>query len=532
MNDRSVGTSTSRRRFIGAAGSAVVGAGVASGLPGGDGGGSADAGTGAGTDGSADESTGGVQDTDTPTATPTPPDPVWPLFQFDIANTGHQPDGRGPTDAVGAEWAHVDGGSYSTTPVVTEAEVFAADDDGVVRALDVDSGATRWAVDVPLSNSRMTIQNRVLYVPNGETGAELQALDAATGRRLWSTSLDGGGNGAVATGDSVYVATSGGVAKVSTLSESVSWEFGDITLVDSTIAVAGSSVYAAGTRDGKVVQLDVSSGSTGWTNFVGGSAVDAPTVAGSRVFVPFGEHLVALRTDSGRELWRYEQPVGSSVVVAGDTVYGTTTRGEAFAVDAENGAPLWRTEVVAGSTPPVFVGNRLYVAGTGGTLAAVNPRDGSTAWSTSIGADVSANPAVYAGELYLGDEAGRLAALAPGAGGGYDTPTPSPTATPTPTATPSPTSTATPTRTVTPPPDDDGGGSDGGGSDGGGGGSDGGGDDDDDGGILLSPTATEPSGGGIGIPVVGAVVAAVVAALGGGLLWWRRNQQDEYDPLG
>lgn len=506
MNDRAGDEATTRRRLLGAAGGVVAGSAVVSGLSGG---------TTGGASGAASQET----ETESPTPTPTPPDAVWPLFQLNAFNSGYDPGGRGPSREAGASWAHVDGGSYTTTPVVTEGEVFAADEDaGVVRALDVDSGATLWETDVETSDGRMTIADRVLYVPSSDSSAELQALDPDDGSRLWSVGLEGTGKAAVVQGGSVYVATSAGVSKVSTLSNSVSWEYNGVSLRDTSIAVTGDGVFAADTQNGKVVNLSVSGGSESWTNIVGEGAVGAPTMTGSRVLVPFAEHLVALRTDSGREVWRYEQPVGSSVAVADGTVYGTGPGGDVFAVDPENGAELWRTSPLSGSNPPVVVGNLMFVAGTGGTVAALEPRDGSVVWSTDVGAEVSANPAVYGGELYLADAAGRVAGLSAGASGGYGEPTPTGTDSPTPTDSPTEPDPSTPTRSPTGAETVDG--------------NTGGNDDDNGGGILLSPTATEePEGVGIDLPLVGGVAAAVLAALGGAL-WWRNQGDDEYDPLG
>lgn len=505
MKERTVGNSTTRRRLLATTGGALASAGVLSGLS-----------TGATDDGADAE----ASPTSTPSPTPTPPDVVWPLFQYDARNTGNNPGTNGPERSAGAVWGHLDGDEYRTTPVVTESEVFVADEGaGVVRSLDAFTGEELWSTDIPTRDARMTLEGRTLYVPTQVTGAELQAIDAGTGEQKWSVALASGGNGVVVAGGSVYVSTAGGVSKVSLLSETVSWEYDGVTLLDTTIAVEGDSVFAAGSQNGKVVKLSIASGSPSWSSNLAGGATGAPTIVGNKVLVPFDDRTVALRTDSGREVWSTGMGTGSSVAVDDSTAYGVTGDGVVFALDHANGAKRWQTSVTAGSASPVLVGGVLFVVGTDGTVAGLNPRDGSTIWSTSVPGAIRANPAVYDNDLYVADLAGQVAKLSAGASGGYDTPTPTPTDSPTSTPTDSPTATRTPTEA--------------GGSDGDDGGGDDGGGDDDGGGVTTPiPGTTEPSDGGLGnLPLIGGAVAAVLAAIGGGL-WWRNQQQDDYDPLG
>lgn len=504
MTQHDEGPSTSRRRLLGAAGGVLAGVPTVAQL----------------SSGSLD-ATGKMQEgTETPTETPEPPETIWPLFQYDARNTGSWSEGFGPRSGPGPRWGHLDGGSYATTPVITDSEVFAVDvDDGVVRSVDRTTGTQRWQRSVDVGSARLTIDDRTLYVPTHRSGEELQARDAADGSRKWTVRLGNSPDSVVATGNSVFAATAGGLYKVSTLSKEVDWYYNEVSLLETSVAITDTAVFAAGTSNGKAVRIDISSGGNSWSNNMDGAAQDAPTVAEGTVVVPFDGFLVALKEESGRELWRYESPVSSSVAVSDGVVYGTTTGGEVFALDLGNGQERWRTGALAGSNPPVLVGNQLYVVGTDGGLMALNPGTGSAAWSADVGAGVAANPAVAGGELYVADQAGRLSAWSAGASGGLGGSTPTPTgATPTTTETRTESSTPTPTRTES------------------GGSTDSGSDPPDPPSATPSTptdteTATPSDPGGIDLPLVGGGVAAVLAALGGAL-WWRRNQQDEYDPLG
>lgn len=458
--------------------------------------------------------------TPSPSPTPTPPETVWPLFQYDQSNSGSWKGGLGPRAEAGARWGHVEGGEYLATPVVTDAELFVADGgEGVVRAVDRTTGEELWSTELVVRAARMTMKDRTLYVPTERTGAQFEALDPDDGSRKWSVNLGNSATAVVARENALYAATTGGVQKVSPISKDVAWHYDGIALMDTSVAIGNDSIYAAGTQYGKVVKLGVASGQRSWANNLEGAAQDAPTLSENTVVVPMEKYLVGLTEDSGRELWRYESPVGSSVAVRGGNVYGTTTGGDAFSLSLDSGQERWRTGVGAGSVPPLLVGNTLYVAGTDGTLAAMNPSTGSVAWSTKVGAKMAANPAVVGGELYTVDRAGRIGAFAAGASGGFDTQTP----TDAPTDAPSDTPTDTPTDAPT-PTDTDGDGE----------------DSDDVDGDGDTPNPSTPAvgtdtpaddGGGLDLPLVGGAVAGVAALLGGGL-WWRKQQKDEYDPLG
>lgn len=497
MSERIGGPTATRRRLLGAAGAGVAGAAALTGV-----------------------STAGNQDDGEQV------DVLWSLFQLDSRNTGYQPGDYGPAESVGARWGHLDGGAYTTTPVVTNGTVIAADEgDGVVRAVDRSDGTEIWRTDVELGSSRLAVQDGTVFVPAQNDGSQLKALAATDGSEQWDVNLRHSANAVVPSDDAVYVASVGGVYGVSRLSNEIDWHVDTMTLADTSVAVVGDKVYAADSRHGNTTRLSTADGSRNWTNYLDGAAHDAPTVTEDHVLVPLDDHLVALDEGTGRENWRYEAAVRGSVAVADGAVYATTADGDAFALALADGSERWRVTGVPGSNPPVVVGNRLYLAGTDGTLAALRLADGTTIWSTTLDAGLGANPAVVGGELYLGDDAGRLAALAPGASGGFEEPTGTPPPTDDGTATPDDTSTTEDPSTPTTRTDT-------GGSTPG---SDPGGSSD----VESSETSTPifstdtpaPDDGGIDLGLLSGGVAAVLALLGGGL-WWRRQQQDDYDKLG
>jgi outer membrane protein assembly factor BamB len=84
---------------------------------------------------------------------------------------------------------------------------------------------------------------------------------------------------------------------------------------------------------------------------------------------------------------------------------GTDTRGDE--------CPLWATPIDGIAQPVVIaLGQRTVYTGTGaGTIYALDATTGTVQWSASVGAAVSASPALADGILYVPTADGRLVAL-------------------------------------------------------------------------------------------------------------------------
>jgi outer membrane protein assembly factor BamB len=86
-------------------------------------------------------------------------------------------------------WSYTTGGDISSNLAVGNGVVYAASEDGNLYAFNAYSGAILWKNPLAYSNSP-ALANGVLYVAvNIASGCNLEALDAATGKRLWQYNL-------------------------------------------------------------------------------------------------------------------------------------------------------------------------------------------------------------------------------------------------------------------------------------------------------------------------------------------------------
>ncbi len=169
----------------------------------------------------------------------------------------------------------------------------------------------------------------------------------------WSTQ-DGDGSGARATTATAHL---GGA-------EAWRVSLGSPT---ATALVTDGRLIVASLQDGRMVGLEVSSGTTLWTATLNNPPLSAPVIAGDRVYVAQREGLImVLSASDGKEVWHSRYVAGSfeaSPLVADGVVYAYSTDG-IFAFDAEDGRILWEQVFDVGwaTVAPVIEGKHLVIA--------------------------------------------------------------------------------------------------------------------------------------------------------------------------
>jgi outer membrane protein assembly factor BamB len=283
-----------------------------------------------------------------------------PVYRGGPARTGEQP-GPGPKSPPTERWRVVTDGRTAPTPVLADDVLYFGGDDGVVWAVDAESGEERWrfaapaAIGAPLSVGRDSV-----YV--ADRAGTLYALDTQTGALRWQI-------------------------KVLSSTESTSNIASDLTYAISPVEVGGVVFVACGQRP------------------------SAPAVAEGLVFAAADsiKLLRAFDADTGAPLWRYPATEGAVL----------TNQSGIFSVDAATGQQRWfaGTNGWVLGTPSVAEGV-VYVASMKATVSAIEIATGSTLWavqvgdslpSSGIGFVLSSSPAVVDGTIYVGRNDGLYA---------------------------------------------------------------------------------------------------------------------------
>ncbi len=221
---------------------------------------------------------------------------------------------------------------------------------------------------------RPAVVDGVLYADS--TDGKLVAIDAASGKTLWSKSSRTHGwfgwgdkkrkdalyaGGPAVTGDLLAVGTlDGHVYGVNAKDGSPRWEAALNAEVLASPVIVGDLVVMR-TGDGRVYALDATNGQRRWVYDQGSVPLlslrgNGPLLVANGVLF-FGSDdgkLVALRLDNGAKLWEQKLATGEgrteidrlndvdgAIVLDGATLYGAAYHGNLVAVDGPSGRPLW-----------------------------------------------------------------------------------------------------------------------------------------------------------------------------------------------
>ena len=328
--------------------------------------------------------------------------PAWTGWSPSIANTRFQSAQQAGLSAaqvpkLSLKWAFgfPDATSAWSQPTVASGRVFVGSQNGTVYSLDAKSGCIHWTftaksgVRTALSfGGRARAGGYAVYF--GDTGANVYALDAATGRQLWSRRID----------EHLYARITG--------SPTLYQDRLYVPVSSMEETAASQQGYACCTFRGSLNALDVNTGATVWrTMMVPPAEAAGHNAAG-----------VALWGPSGVGIWSAPTiDVTRGLVYAGTgNTYSAPAQPAADAIvafDMKSGAIRWIRQLTAGDvfgcragsancgekagpdfdlgTPPMLVtsstGRDLIVAAQkSGNAFALDPdKDGAILWQYHAG---------------------------------------------------------------------------------------------------------------------------------------------------
>jgi outer membrane protein assembly factor BamB/predicted lipoprotein with Yx(FWY)xxD motif len=320
-----------------------------------------------------------------PTTTPAHPTSALTTWSLPGADPQNSRDVGGPINAsnvstLGVAWtvpinAHGLFGSYATTPVVAGGVVYTQDLDSNVQAIDLTSGRIIWSHKYNSPDegpNGVTFANGKLY---GATNRAAFALDAATGKQLWTRTL------------------------IRNASEGIDMApgYNDGTVYVSTVPGNPNTFYA-GNGQGVLWALDASTGATKWKfdevpvnlwsaahmNINSGGGLWNPPTFDSEGNLYIGVANPAPFTGSAKFPWGSSRP--------GPDVYTDSV----VKLDANTGKLIWYYQLTPHDiydydleNSPILAdanGRQIVIdAGKAGILVAVDAQSGKPVWKRSVG---------------------------------------------------------------------------------------------------------------------------------------------------
>lgn len=267
------------------------------------------------------------------------------FFREDPARTGAHLDAALPDSNFKVAYRLKLNKPFTASPAVADGLLYAADQAGMLTALDAEQGTVRWQFGAGGAiTAAPAVAAGVVYV--GASDKTLYALEARRGLFLWSRRL--------------------------------------YDNIAASPVVADGALFVGG-EDRTLYALDALTGEERWTFIAGDRIVGSPAVAGGRLFFGADDSLLyALDAANGELLWRYalDSPVEASPAVSPDgIVYVGSTGAILAAVEAATGNELWSVGTRFGFDASPAVGETLiFAADQNGALFAYNRRTGEPAW--------------------------------------------------------------------------------------------------------------------------------------------------------
>lgn len=244
---------------------------------------------------------------------------------------------------------------------------------GVVHALDAASGKLLWSYDTDgvLIGSPNRVDDQVILLDQSE--GSLHALEIKTGKLLWKTEPVERCDGVPGIGKN-HIVFGSCLAAFHVFSREGKHlrdiEVGGDGQIAGGVAVLGSQAFG-GTRDGRMFCVDLDSGKIIWSSDESDEPIfTTPAVTVDRVIYASDNGFIYCvnRTD-GALVWKYDtEGVPYSPTVAGDKVVAVAD-GILFLLNLENGTKLWSKEISDDITSPALIDGVIAVGADDGTVS-------------------------------------------------------------------------------------------------------------------------------------------------------------------
>ncbi|CBV41267.1 outer membrane protein assembly factor BamB [Halomonas elongata] len=323
-------------------------------------------------------------------------------------------------------------GGYLLSPAQDGDTLFAADQHGLVMALNANSGEIRWEQKIDNGvSSGLTAMAGHVYL--GTRNGEVISLDQSSGKEVWRSRVSSEVLSAPQINSQLVVVQTidGNVTALDRTSGAERWVHTasrpSLTLRTTGTPRVIDAVTFAGLANGRLVTLENGSGRPLWEQRIatpeGRSDIERLVdLAGQPVLTRDGRlyvtsysgRLVALQATSGQELWSRDIASYQTPILIGETLYVVDADSHLLALSASSGDELWRLDDLEGRklTAPAFADGRLVVGDFAGYLHVIDARNGTLVGRTKVdGSGLSVPPLTDGKRVYALADDGSLEAL-------------------------------------------------------------------------------------------------------------------------
>lgn len=261
---------------------------------------------------------------------------------------------------------------YPIAPSREGSTIFAADAQGLVMALNANTGNREWRVelDTPISSALTAIAGQVYL---GTRNGEVIALDQRDGSVSWRSRVSSEVLAAPQANQQLLVVQSvdGQITALDRTNGQERWVYTSsqpaLTLRGTGTPMVIDPVTFVGLANGRLATLDNRSGQPLWD--------------------------MQIATPSGRsEVERLVDIAGQPLITPDGRLFVTSYNGRVVALEATRGSVLWESNLSSRHSP-LMVGNYLYVVTDDSHLVALDAENGQEIWRNNELEDLLAHPA-------------------------------------------------------------------------------------------------------------------------------------------
>jgi len=305
-------------------------------------------------------------------------------------------------------------------PILVDTTLYTASSEGVITAIDAETGNILWSRKLKLSLSAGVGYGDGLVLAGTENG-EVVALYASNGNPAWVGEVNGGVLASPEGGQNVVVVPTSGnrLVGLSATDGSLIW-----TLQESTprLLLRGrgrplvvSDVVFAGFDNGKMMLIRLDNGQRLWELRVGDAIgkteierladVDArPILIGETVYTAaYQSRLIAINAPSAGMIWENEISTNKDMDADESHIYILGEGDIIYAVDQKTGETIWEQDKLAyrGLTPPAVLGSYILVGDKEGYLHVLDASTGEIVGREKTGAELLAQPATRGNSAWI-----------------------------------------------------------------------------------------------------------------------------------
>ena len=295
----------------------------------------------------------------------------WDSFAGDIYHSGFREES---SNFVTNLWIFNMESSIHSSPAICEDYVYVVSSEGILKAIDMETGEEQWKIDLESKTNSSPIINS----------------------------------------NKLYIGCEDGLKAVNIDNHKISWEY-DCGDVESTPFFYEDKVYF-GSNDGHLYGLSKSNGHVDLDKKLDGELKSSPIVVNDSIFIGSTNGKVySIGTDKDKN-WDFTtgDEILSSPAYVNETIIIGSTDGSLYSLNESDGALNWKVnlnnKIISSPTVDEHDYN-IFVGSDEGNLSCLDTRDGTVKWSHPVGDKVQSTPALKEKLVAFGSNNGNFYVL-------------------------------------------------------------------------------------------------------------------------